>query len=51
MRDGFRAISFGEMSEGYGRGSVDQREDPILVQDGRSDMGTMTLQKGLIDYS
>ena len=42
MRDGFRAISFDERLEGYGRGSVDQREQPILVLDGRSDMGTMT---------
>ena len=51
MRDGFQAISFDGMSEGYGRGSVDQREQPILMLDARSDMVMMTLQKGLVDYS
>ena len=51
MRDGFRAISFDGMSEGYGRGSVDQWQQPILVLDGPSDMVMMTLQKGLVDHS
>ena len=51
MRDSFRAISFDGMSEGSGRGSVGQREQPMLVLDARSDMVMMTLQKGLVDYS